>query len=161
MDFFDVLRKRHSVREYSSREIPKTMIEKIIKAAQTAPSAGNLRAYKIFTIIDTDTKCALARAAFGQEFIATAPVVLVFCSDQERSASRYGSRGAQLYSVQDATIACAYAQLAATALGLGSCWIGAFDEKEVAKIIKTDKRPVALLPVGWLLEEKIIRKKNN
>jgi nitroreductase len=64
---------------------------------------------------------------------------------------RFGERGRGLYSVQDATIACAYAQLAATALGLGSVWVGAFDPDEVRKIVGLPEaqQPVAILPIGY------------
>ncbi|MBT5710155.1 nitroreductase, partial [Candidatus Poribacteria bacterium] len=82
-------------------------------------------------------------------------VVLVFLAHPLRSAPKYGSRGADLYSVQDATIACAYAQLAATDLGLSSCWIGAFAPEPVAEAVNAPKHltPVAMLPLGYAAEE--------
>lgn len=72
----------------------------------------------------------------------------------DRSAAKYRQRGAGLYSVQDATIACAYAQLAATELGLGTVWVGAFDDDAVAKAVnaKPDWKPVAILPIGYAAE---------
>jgi nitroreductase len=75
-------------------------------------------------------------------------------ADQQRAAAKYHARGVGLYSVQDATIACAYAQLAAAQLGLGSVWVGAFDDDAVKRVLKTqaDWRPVALLPIGYLAE---------
>jgi len=97
---------------------------------------------------------ALAKAAFDQTFLAEAPVCLVFCADPARSAARYGSRGANLYSVQDATIAGCFAMLAATDLGLATVWVGAFDEEEVRKVVGVESlRPVAMFALGYAAEE--------
>jgi nitroreductase len=155
MDLFEVFRRRRSVRAYAPTEIPDEMLMQILEAINTAPSAGNLQAYEVVVVRDARRKQQLANAAYGQSFIAQAPVVLVFVQNQNRSAARYGQRGATLYSLQDATIACTYAHLAATALGLGSCWIGAFDDEAVAKVINAPKgmRPVAILPIGYPAEE--------
>ena len=91
------------------------------------------------------------RASYEQEFIAQAQTALVFCAHPARSAGKYGERGIALYCVQDATIACAYAQLAATALGLASVWVGAFNDEMVSTAIgvSEDLRPVAILPIGY------------
>jgi nitroreductase len=88
-----------------------------------------------------------------QRFLAQAPVVLLYAANATRGA-KYGERGAQLYCVQDATIAAAYTQLAATALGLATCWVGAFDDAQVARAaqLPAGQRPVALLPVGYAAE---------
>lgn len=148
MDFFEVLSRRHSVREFSDRNITDSELNKVLNAADAAPSAGNLQAYEIVIIRDQQHKVALARAAYGQDFIAGAPVILVFCADPRKSAAKYGRRGSELFCIQDATIAATYAQLAATALGLATVWIGAFDETLVAKIVGGLK-PVCILPIGY------------
>jgi len=155
MDFFTVLRERHSVRSFAERPVEPEKLRALLEAANRAPSAGNLQAYEIYVVTRPATLKALMRAAFEQKFVAQAPVVLVFCADPTRSARSYGERGATLYSVQDATIACAYAQLAATALGLGSVWVGAFDEDAVRKELGVGKElvPVALLPIGYAAEK--------
>lgn len=76
---------------------------------------------------------------------------MVFLSLPRASARRYGTRGETLYSIQDATIACTYAMLAAASLGLSSTWVGAFNEKEISNALDTgqDKVPVALLTLGY------------
>jgi nitroreductase len=81
--------------------------------------------------------------------------VLCFLADERRSEAKYHERGARLFSIQDATIAAAYAQLAATAEGLASCWVGAFDEGRVAAILGAPARlrPVALMPIGYPAEK--------
>lgn len=149
MDFFEVLQKRYSVRAYKPDPIGDATLTKILEAVNSAPSAGNLQAYEVILVRDPERKRQLARASWDQWFIAEAPVVLVFVANPERNR-RYGKRGTELYCVQDATIACSYAQLAATALGLGSCWIGAFDDDKVREVvgIPQNMRPVAILPIG-------------
>jgi nitroreductase len=148
MEFFEVLKKRHSIRAYQNKPVEEEKLTKILEAANSSPSAGNLQAREIFLIRDETKKQLLAQAAYGQDFIAEAPVVLVFCSNPSRSSSKYGKRGEYLYSLQDATISASYAQLSATALGLSTVWIGAFDDKEVLKVLGN---PEGLLPVTILL----------
>ena len=96
----------------------------------------------------------LVSAAKDQAVIAQAPLLLVFCANPSRSVERFGERS-QLFSVQDATIAAAYAQLTVHALGLSTVWIGAFDEKKVFEILQLpqSQRPVAILPIGYKNEE--------
>lgn len=155
MEFFEVLKNRHSVRKFKDAEVEEEKLRKILEAANSAPSAGDLQAYEIVVVRDKARKEKLASAAYEQEFIAHAPVVLVFLAHPERSSRRYSKRGAELYCVQDATIATAYAQLAAAALGLGCVWVGAFDENEVAKVVnvKPNLRPVSMLPIGYADEQ--------
>jgi len=149
MKFFEVLEKRHSTRSFRNKEVEEEKIKKIMEAVNSAPSAGNLQSYKVFIVKDKEKKKKLVDASFGQEFIAEAPIVFVFCADQKNQ--RYGKRGKRLYSLQDATIAAAYSQLAATALGLGSVWVGAFDEKEVLKVLGNPEQllPIAIIPIGY------------
>lgn len=109
MEFFEVLSRRDSVREFSDCELSDPDLNKILKAATAAPSAGNLQAYEIVIARDQQQKIALARAAYGQDFITAAPAVLVFCADSGRSAAKYGRRGSALFCIQDAAIAASYA----------------------------------------------------
>lgn len=148
MDFLEIVKKRKSIRRFKEKEIGEEKIREILEVVRQAPSAGNLQAYKVFVVKEKEKKKKLAQAALGQDFIAEAAVVLIFCANPKESALRYGRRGQELYSIQDATIACCYAQLAATNLGLGSCWVGAFSGEEVQKVLGTDLLPVAILPIG-------------
>ncbi|PIR13116.1 hypothetical protein COV49_03255 [Candidatus Falkowbacteria bacterium CG11_big_fil_rev_8_21_14_0_20_39_10] len=152
MDFWEVINKRKSVRSFvADREVSDEQIEKIIEAGKKAPSAGGLRPVEILVIKDSEKKKMLARAALGQNFITQAPAVIVAVVDVEKTASVYGQRGEKLYSIQDGAAAIENMLLAATALGLSSCWVGAFDEKKVKKILGLDgdKRPQAILPIGY------------
>jgi nitroreductase len=154
VDFAGLIEKRHSIRAFQAQEVGDARLEQILQAARRAPSAGNLQAYKVAVVRAPSLRRRLARAALSQEFVAQAPVVLVFLADPGASAVKYGRRGEALYAVQDATIACAYAQLAACDAGLGSCWVGAFREREVRSAlgIGQDLLPVALLPLGHAAE---------
>lgn len=150
MQFFDVIDRRRSIRAYRAAAVERSKLDAVLSAARLAPSAGDLQAYVILLVENPDTKSALAEAALGRDFIADAPLVLVFLADRRRSEGKYGSRGATLFCLQDATIAAAYVQLAAAAEGLGTCWVGAFDEARVASAINAPAhlRPVALMPLG-------------
>jgi nitroreductase len=161
MDFFSVLKHRHSVRAFKEDEIEKEKVDRIIAAAMLAPSAGNLQAYLIFVVKNKEAKKKIASACYGQDFVAIAPLLLVFCADRERSYQKYEERGYELYSTQDATIAAAYAQLAAAAEGLGSVWVGAFDPLEVSRIMELEPHvvPVVLLPVGYAAEQPRMRER--
>jgi len=154
MDYFEVMKKRQSIRLFQNRPVEDEKIHRIIEAVNLAPSAGDLQAYEIVIVRDPRRKKALAQAAWGQNFIAQAPVCLVFLTYPERSSRKYGQRGTERYSLQDATIAVTIAHLTATALGLGSTWVGAFDDDAVANAIEASKEkgPVAILPLGYPAE---------
>jgi nitroreductase len=153
MDFFDVVAKRKSVRSYLDKVVEEDKLQKILEAGNAAPSAGDLQGYEIVEIKSKQQREALSHAARDQMFLAQAPVDLVLIANQKRSAKRYGDRGVKLYSVQDATIAASYIQLASTALGLSTCWVGAFDDKAVAKVVGANIDeglvPVAIIPIGY------------
>lgn len=151
MDFFQVIDGRRSMRKYANRPVEEEKLVRILESASKAPSAGNLQGYEIYLVRKNSDRQGLVKAALDQEFFGEAPIVLVFCSDAARSAVQYGDRGANLYSIQDATIACAYAQLAARAQDLDSVWVGAFDEDAVRTLLKIPDtlRPVVLLPIGY------------
>ncbi len=150
MDFFDAVSSRRSVREYIDEPVTGGDLRKILDAAHAAPSAGNLQPRDIVVVTDGDTRGLLSEAAYEQEFVAHAPVVLVFCAVPSLNSDRYGSRGVNLYCQQDVAAAVENAALAACALGLGSCWVGAFDPAGVSGVlgIPDGVEPQAMLPVG-------------
>ena len=151
MDLFETIRERYSARAYNDKPVSEETLRAILQAANDAPSAGNLQPFGVVVVRDSAKRRALAKTSVEQWFVAQAPVVLVFFTNPERNREKYGQRGVDFYAVQDATIACAYAQLAATALGLGTCWIGAFDDATVRAIAGAPAtwQPVAILPVGY------------
>jgi nitroreductase len=127
----------------------------MLRAALRAPSAGNLQPWHFIEVRRPEIKEALAVAAWGQLFVSQAPVVIVVCAEPDRSASRYRERGAELFCLQDTAAATEHILLAATALGLGSCWVGAFDEGEAARALSLpdNLRPVAIIPLGYPARE--------
>lgn len=151
MDFFALIEARHSIRGFDDRPIPEVDLQRLLQSADRAPTAGNLQAFEIYVVRSREMRHALRMAALDQEFIEQAPVVLVFTANPERSAARYAERGRTLYCIQDATIACTFVMLAATALGLATTWVGAFDPDAVRRAtgIPQSELPVAILPVGY------------
>jgi nitroreductase len=154
MDFFEVIRTRQSIRAFLPQPIEPEKLQQILEAINRAPSAGNLQGYEVYLVTNRTVMQALAQSTHGQDFITQAALALVFCAHPARSAQKYRERGSTLYCVQDATIACTTAQLAVTALGLASVWVGAFDEEAVGAAIGVghDLRPVAFLPIGYAAE---------
>lgn len=142
------------MRAYKPQPVEENKLKQLFEAANMAPSAGNLQAYNVQVVRDQAKKDALAKAAHGQGFIAQAPVCLVFSADPKRSATKYGKRGTELYSVQDATIAGAFAMLAAVNLGLATVWVGDFDEKKVQQVLGLKSaHPVAMFSLGYAAEQ--------
>ncbi|MFH1022206.1 MAG: nitroreductase family protein [Planctomycetota bacterium] len=154
MKLIEAIHARRSVRAFVPKPVDEAKVKRILDAANDAPSAGNLQAYEIVVVRDPARKRKLADAAHGQMFVAMSPLVLVFVANPTRNR-RYRQRGEELYAVQDATIACVHAMLAATTGGLASCWVGAFDEKAVAEVVgvPVGMRPVAILPIGHAAEK--------
>jgi nitroreductase len=154
MDFHDVIDKRRSVRAFQEKPVDAKVLRKLLDLVSLAPSAGNLQAYRITIVRDQALKDALVTAAFNQEWIAKAPAVVIFSADQKQSELKYGDRGMDFYSMQDATLAAAYFQLAAVAEGLASGWVGGFDTLEVSRLIGAEpyEVPVAIIPLGYPAE---------
>jgi nitroreductase len=148
-DFFQFLNSRCSVRQYSGEAISDEEIAYLLDCAITAPSAGNLEAWDVVLVRDAIRKEELSDASLRQLHVREAALLLILCANYIRSMSRYGERGI-LYAVQDATIACTYLMLAAHAIRLRSCWVGAFDEDEVKSVLNLPAhiRPVAMLCIG-------------
>lgn len=156
MDFFELMEKRRSVRSFKPDIVPQEYIDRILECIRFAPSAGNLQSFKIKIVLDRETKEKLVKASFGQSFILEAPVVIAFLALPSEAGRHYGERGEKLYSIQDATIALYTAHLASDSLGLGSCWVGAFNDGQVCEALKVDSRkfvPVGLLPIGFSNEK--------
>jgi len=151
MDTLDCIKARTSVRSYKPDPVPEGLIDKILEAAVNAPSAGNTQDWEFVVVRDLKNRKALSEAALGQGFVSQAPVVLVVCSDLRRISAAYGSRGENLYSIQDTAAAVQNIMLAACDLGLGTCWVGAFSEDKVKSVLSLPEhlRPLAIIPVGY------------
>lgn len=146
-DLFRVMARRRSTRRFADAKVDDWMVDKILAAADTAPTAGNFQGFRVFYVRSGRAKAALAEAANNQPYV-DAPVVLVFCMEPARVKMRFEPRVLEKFSLQDATLAAAYSQLAASALGLSSIWIGMLDEQKVMDILGTDLRPSSILCIG-------------
>ncbi len=122
-----------------------------MEAGLWAPSAGNLQSWDVILIKNSEKKQILAKAAYMRDFISEAPVNMIFCANTHRSATIYHERGQELFCIQDAACAAQNVLLATYALGLGACWVGAFDEKLVTDALKLPDhlRPVTIIPIGY------------
>jgi nitroreductase len=150
LDLFEAIRQRRSIRAYTKEDVSEEEVKKLINAARWAPSAGNIQPWEFIIVRNAETKRKLSAAALDQTSIEEAPVVIVVCANQKRSAWGYGQRGVTLYCLQDTAAATQNLLLAAYALGLGTCWIGAFQEDEARQALNVPMgvRPVAIIPVG-------------
>jgi len=148
-DIIAAILARRSVRRFTADPVPEESVNLMLEAARHAPTAGNREPWFFLVVRNREIKEALARAA-GQPFVASAPVCLVVCVEPERSALVYGRRGRNLYCYQDVAAATENILLAAVGLGLGACWVGAFDAAAASQALQLSPglHPVALVPVG-------------
>lgn len=142
MDVFEAIRTRRSIRKFRPKPIPDEKLEMILEAGRLAPSAGNRQPWRFVVVKDPERKRALAKAADNQMFIADASVIIVALGDPEASPRWFR---------QDPMIAVEHMVLAATALGYGTCWIGAFSEDRVKRILRIPEglKVITLLPIGF------------
>ncbi|MHA1298675.1 MAG: nitroreductase family protein [Candidatus Helarchaeota archaeon] len=145
-----IIKERRSIRKFTDEDVPEEMIQKFLIAAKWAPSAGDVQAWEFIVIRDGKVKEQLYNVALRQSPIIKAPVVIVVCANQNRSARTYRARGANLYCYQDSAAAIQNLLLTVHANGYGAVWIGAFDDIRAGTILKTPEgiRPVALIPIG-------------
>lgn len=155
MELFEAIKSRRSIRKFKEDIPDDESIERIIEAGIWAPSAGDLQSWNAVVVKDEQTKVRIALAAYVQEFIAKAPVVIVMCANRANAGARYGERGRELYCIQDAACAAQNMMLAAYALGLGAAWVGAFKDEDIVNLLNLPDylRPVALIPLGYPDEE--------
>lgn len=153
MEFMEVISRRRSIRKYKSDPVPQEHIEYILEAARLAPSWANSQCWRFVVVTDPEVKEKLARA--GNGWIAQAPVIVTICADP----SKPGTKGDQEYYMLDVGIAMEHLILAAADKGLGTCWIGAFDEAaaKAALRVPDNIRVVASTPLGYPAEAPALR----
>jgi nitroreductase len=147
MDVFQVIKERRSVRAYKDTDVEEEKLRKILEAARLSPSASNRQEWKFIIVKNVATRAKLAGAAYGQKFVGKAPVIIVACATEAKSIMTCG----QPTHTVDLSIACASMILEAYEQGLGTCWLGTFNEGEVKKILAIPKymRVVTMLPLGY------------
>ncbi len=179
----EAVRARRSIRRYRDRPVERELMDEVLEAARLAPSASNLQTWKFMVVTDAGTRSALRQAAFNQRFLEEAPVVIVACIDfaafgertrrslellrsglrpnlsmllrQLRTGREEDDEERQVVNaVINVSIAVQNMVLAATSLGLGTCWVRAFQPEKVSEILSLPREcpPLVLLPLGYPAE---------
>ena len=153
MDFYEAIKTRRSVRSYKPDPVPEDVLKRILNAARIAPSGGNRQPTRLIVVRDDHRKDALIPLCNGQKFIAQAPVILVACG-WEIPTNRGGYMG-KLSMLMDVAIAVDHLTLAARAEGIGTCWIGSFDNSGIKQFLDVpdNYQVVALIPLGYSVGE--------
>ncbi|MCW1296740.1 MAG: nitroreductase family protein [Candidatus Parvarchaeota archaeon] len=155
METLEAIKTRRSIRKFLAKPVEEEKLIQILDAARWAPSAGNTQDWMFIVVKDKGKKIQLAEIALGQFWMVNADLFIVVCTNLNKIKFAYGKRGEELYSIQDATAAIQNILLAAHDLGLGACWVGAFDEAGAARILKIPEefRPLAIIPIGYPAED--------
>ena len=145
-DLLEVIRRRHSTRRMKDTPISRETIDRLFEAARLAPSWANTQCWDFIAVTDPEKRAALARAGGPKGAMPFAPLIVVACARPQASGSRAGLD----YFMLDMGIAVEHLILAATELGLGTCWVGWFNEDLVKQVlgIPPEVRVVAMIPVG-------------
>ena len=147
MDFLELIKKRYSAREYKNVPVENEKIMQILEAGRLAPSATNAQPIH-FILINEKESLEKIYSTYAREWIRTAPVVIAVCGDENNA---WKHKDGTNYASVDIAIAADHITLAAAELGLGTCWVGAFDKVKAAEILQTPKgiNPLFLLPIGY------------
>lgn len=149
MEFYEVLKTRRSVRSFRDKPIPEAVLKRVLNAARTAPSGSNRQPTRLIVVKAPAARKALVPLCGGQRFVAGAPVVIVACGQNiHYNRGEYMGDFAMLV---DVSIAFDHLVLAARAEGLGTCWIGSFDNAKLKKHLGVPKdfEVVAVTPLGY------------
>lgn len=147
MEYFELIEKRHSVRSYRNDRVEEEKLRKILEAAMLAPTAANRQGFKVF-VIKTQGRESELKKIYGRDWFTKAPLVLCVCTIPDKCWTRIDGKN---YSDVDAAIVMDHIILAATDLGLGTCWIGAFNAETARQVLGLDDtfEPVAFTPLGY------------
>lgn len=160
MDFYQVIRTRRSVRSFKGDPIPEKVLNKVLEVARIAPSGGNRQPWKFILVKDAELKQKMIPLCNNQRFVAEAPVLVVACG-QRLPTNRGGYMG-EMGVLLDVSIAFTHLILAARAEGLGTCWIGAFDNERIKKLLHVPEgyEVVAATPLGYPAEDVFTEPRN-
>ena len=147
MEFEDVIKSRTSVRTYSNKDVEDEKIKYMLECAQLAPSWRNSQCWSFIVVKNKEKKKELSKTGMINKWLKDVPVIIVACGTPKIS----GTRNNMNYFLVDVAIAMQHLILAATDMGLGSCWIGGFNERKVKEILEIpdDVKVVALTPIGY------------
>ena len=151
MEVFDAIRTRRSIRKFKDKQVPWDNIVTIMQAGKYAPNAGNLQNWKFIVVKSDANRKAITKACLQQEWMEQAPIFIVVVAEPEKAERYYGTRGARLYTIQNCAAAMENMLLTAHSLGLGACWVGAFDEDEIFRILTLpeEKTVQGVIVIGY------------
>ncbi len=160
MNFEELIHKRYSCRNYSPKPIQEDLLQKVLEAARLAPTAANRQPFQII-IIKTENKQEELMQIYDKDWFVQPPLILAVCSQPQMGWVRK-KYDQQSYAAVDAAIVVDHITLQAADLGLGTCWIGAFDPQAARDFLKlpADVEPIAFTPLGYPMDQpgKKIRK---
>jgi nitroreductase len=147
MEFYDVVKSRRSIRGYTDQAIETEKLDRIWTVVRQAPTACNLQPFRVLAITSPKMRSAVCEC-YPRPWLAQAPMIVVVLANRETCWKR--SNGQSIYEV-DAAIVMDHLILAATAEGLGTCWVCAFDQVKLQRTLELEANwlPVALTPLGY------------
>ena len=147
MDFFDLINQRYSVRAYKTDPVEDKKLQQVLDAAHLAPTAANRQPIQ-FVVIHTAGRESDLKRIYSAEWFRKAPLVICACAVSSQAWSRMDKKN---YSEVDVTIAMDHLILAATNLGLGTCWVAAFDPEAAREVLGLPEgvEPIAFTPIGY------------
>ena len=147
MEFLELAEKRYSVRAYKSTPVEYEKLQKVLEAARMAPTADNRQPFQLIIVPTKGREEELLRI-YSKPWFIEAPVIICICAIPAESWVRKDGKN---YCGVDAAIVMDHLILAATDLGLGTCWVGAFNPDEARKVLKIpdDMEPIAFTPLGY------------
>jgi nitroreductase len=164
MTFDEIIAKRRSIRSYADRDVPDTLITKLLEYGHAAPSAGNLHPWEFIIVRDAANRRAMVDTTFRgndetgsahQEWLMQAPVLIAVLINRAKSAARYGEKAAKRIVYLDGSACIENILLGAVSLGLASCYISGFREDELHALLGAPEthEVIAFLPIGYGAEE--------
>ena len=160
-NFLDLIKARYSARSYEQRAVEQEKIDYILECARLAPSAVNFQPWK-FIIVESEEKRTALHAGYAQEWFQQAPIYIVVCADKSQSWTR--KKDSHDHADIDAAIAAEHICLAATEVGLGSCWVCNFRPAIVSEVLGIDGEtvyPVAIIPIGYAADAPTEKKRKS
>ncbi len=150
-DILPIIKKRRSVKKYLPQVPDWEQITRVVEAGRYAPSCGNLQNWSFIVCYDPGVRGKIAQACLEQYWMQEAPIHIVVCAQPNKAERYYGLRGERLYSVQNCAAASMNIILEAESLGLATCWVGAFEEEALKRILHCEEfiRPQAVITMGY------------
>jgi nitroreductase len=159
MDFLELTRKRYSVRSYKGKPVAKEKLERILEAARLAPTAVNIQPFQLLVVHTAGREAELLQV-YTKKWFVQAPIVICACGIPAKSWVRKDGKN---YNDVDVAIVMDHLILAATAEGLGTCWVGAFNPAAAREVLCLPEgvEPIAFTPLGYAADRPPIKKRKS